>query len=200
MLLNCVCFFAQLRSLMQRGMVQGNLSDCYTKFGADSLHSFALNIPTKCYIPARTSLKGTVKFNSQGSRGRFQDRMELMFSNTVDQRQFAIVKPVHITVGNRSDHEQLQPVSPYIPKKKTKREQEKDVIEGSRPRPIAAVKWVKPLPEYPIPKPLQTILDIPSMKDRKRLLQTGFVSAVLSSETHARRFHVLLLMEEHQSE
>jgi helicase MOV-10 len=195
-----VFFFAQLRSLMQRGMIQGNLSDRYTKFGADSLHSFALNIPTKRYILARTSLKGTVKFNSQGSRGRFQDRVELVFFNTVDQRQFAIVKPVHITVGNRSDYERLEPVSPYIPKKKTKREQEKNVIEGLRPPPIAAVEWVKPLPEYLIPKPLQTILDIPSMKDRRRLLQIGFVPPVLSSETHARRFHVLLHMEEHQSE
>jgi helicase MOV-10 len=162
-------------------------------------HSFAVNIPTNTYLSARTPLKGTVVFDSQGSRGRFQDRLELMFYDTVTLRKFAIVKPLSIIVGNKEDYEILKPIAPYIPKKKLQREPIKQVTPGEPPEALAVVKWTAKLLPYELPKALKTILDMPVVKERIRLLRSGFVPRGLSSESHARWFHVMLFIEEHQS-
>ncbi|KIM34476.1 hypothetical protein M408DRAFT_325872 [Serendipita vermifera MAFF 305830] len=160
---------------------------------------FSVNISTNVYLSSRTPLKGTVVFDSEGNRGRFQDRLELVLYDVPTQKQFAIVKPLSIIVGSRNDYEDLKPVAPYIPKKKIQREPVKEVVEGERPPAISAVKWVMKLPSYDYPKALKTILDMPTMKEKIRLLRSGFVPRELISASHARWFHVMLYIEEHQS-
>lgn len=150
-------------------------------------------------MSARTPLQGTVLFDSEGNRGRFQDRLELVFFDVTGQKQFAIVKPLFVIVGNKSDYEDLKPTAPYIPKKKIQREPVKELTHGERPPALAAVKWIKKLPAFDYPKALKTILDMPTMKEKIRLLRSGFVPRELSSASHARWFHVMLYIEEHQS-
>jgi helicase MOV-10 len=122
-----------------------------------------------------------------------------MFYDAVTLRKFAIVKTITIVVGNRADYEALKPTAPYIPKKKVQREPVKEVTHGEPPEALAVVKWTARLMPYELPKALKTILDMPVVKERIRLLRSGFVPRELSSATHARWFHVMLFIEEHQS-
>ena len=175
------------------------VSNFLALFNADLSNSFAVDIPINQYLSARAPLKGTLTFDSQGSRGRFQDRMELSFYDVITQRQFAIVKPLFIIVGDKDDYERLKPIAPYIPKKQVQREPVKEITHGEPPEALAAIKWTSRLPDYELPKALKTILDMPVAKEKIRLLRSGFVPRHLSSDSHARWFHVMLFMEEHQS-
>lgn len=122
-----------------------------------------------------------------------------MFYDAVTLRKFAIVKTVSIIVGNKEDYEILKPIAPYVPKKKVQREPIKEITHGEPPEALAVVKWTSKLPTYDLPKALKTILDMPVVKERIRLLRSGFVPRELSSASHARWFHVMLFIEEHQS-
>lgn len=146
-------------------------------------------------------LKGTVFFDSQGNRGRFQDRIELVFYDTDSRRQFAIVKPISVIVGNREDYEALKPIAPYVPRIILRKEPVIDIniTDGERPASISSVRWVKSLPQYHIPEALKWTLDLPSMGNKIKLLKSGFILGELSPDMHTKRFHTLLYMEEHQS-
>ncbi|KAG8834962.1 hypothetical protein FRC17_006265, partial [Serendipita sp. 399] len=160
---------------------------------------FSVDIQTKGYIPVKSPLKGIVTFDSKSSRGRFQDRLELIFHDITAQRRFAIVKSLSAIVSNREDYEVLKPSAPYIPKGARKREVIKEVEGGVRPLAIAEIKWTVTLPEYAMAKSMKTILDMQGMQEKIRLLRAGFVPRTFTRETHARMFHILLWIEEHQS-
>ena len=177
-------------------MVSSNHSDTVI---SKHLDSFAVNVPLNAHLSATTPLKGTVAFNSKGSRGRFHDRLELTFYDTVTKKEFVILKPLFIIVGNRDDYENLKSSAPYVPAKRKPREPMKDVTEGDPPPAFNAVKWVVRLPAYDYPIALRTILDTSSMKDKIGRLRPTFVPEMLSSATHARWFHTMLHIEEHQS-
>lgn len=117
----------------------------------------------------------------------------------INNKLFAIVKPLLAIVGDENDYEMLRPTEPYVPTKRRQREAVKDLTPGQRPPALAAIKWVTPLKEHDMPKALKTIMDLASMKEKIRLLRTGFVPRSLEPQTHARLFHVLLHAEEHQS-
>lgn len=161
--------------------------------------SFAVGIPTNCYLSARRPLKGTITFDSQSHRGRFQDRLELIFYDATSQKQFAIVKSLLVIVGDADDYETLKPVAPYVSKRKKQRDPVHDVEPGERPPALAEIEWTVKLPKHEIPKSLQIILGMPTVKEKIRLIRSGFIPRQFSPETHARLFHILLHIEEHQS-
>ncbi|KAG8819128.1 hypothetical protein FRC17_010599, partial [Serendipita sp. 399] len=160
---------------------------------------FSVDIQTKGYIPVKSPLKGIVTFDSKRSRGRFQDRLELIFHDITAQRRFAIVKSLSAIVSNREDYEVLKPSAPYIPKGARKREVVKEIEEGVRPPAIAEIKWTVSLPDYTMAKSMKTILDMQGMQEKIRLLRAGFIPRAFTRETHARMLHILLWIEEHQS-
>jgi helicase MOV-10 len=165
----------------------------------EPFRSFSVNIPTNCYLSARTTLQGKISFDSHKHRGRYQDRLELVFYDVPHSKSFAIVKPLLVIVGDSQDYEMLKPIAPYIPNKRRQREAVNEVTAGERPPALAAIEWVVKLPAYDIPKSLKTILEMTTMKEKIRLIRSGFVPRQFTSESHARLFHVLLHIEEHQS-
>ncbi|PVF97087.1 P-loop containing nucleoside triphosphate hydrolase protein [Serendipita vermifera] len=160
---------------------------------------FSVNIQSNVYLSFRTPLKGTIIFDSQRNRGRFQDRLELVFLDARTSKRFAIVKPLLAIVGDQEDYELLKPTAPYVPRHKKQREAIKDLVSGEKPPALADIIWAIKLQPYEIPKGLKTILDMPDMKEKHRMLRSGFVPRELTAQTHARSFHVLLHTEEHQS-
>ncbi|KAG8867123.1 hypothetical protein FRC20_006671 [Serendipita sp. 405] len=101
---------------------------------------FSVDIQTKSYIQVRAPLKGVVTFDSRRSRGRFQDRLELIFYDVTAQKKFAITRSLSAIVSNHEDYEVLKPSAPYIPKEATKREVVKEYEEGIRPPAIAQIE------------------------------------------------------------
>ncbi|KIM34474.1 hypothetical protein M408DRAFT_325870 [Serendipita vermifera MAFF 305830] len=173
-----------------------NLSTTTTR----SRSGFTLDISAPSTLSVNP-VKGKLIFGSQGNRGRFQDRIELIFYDTVSRRQFAIVKSTSIIIGNKGDYEALKPIAPYVPKTFSRKDpvKEEDITDGERPAPIATIKWVKKLLSYDISEAFSWILNMPSMPDKLRLLKSGFVPRELSPQTHAKVFHALLHIEEYQS-
>lgn len=137
--------------------------------------------------------------NSGGDKGRFQDRLELMFLDITNNKRFAIVKPLISIVGDSDDYALLNPIAPYVPQTRRQREAVKELILGERPPAIAAVVWKTRLHQFDIPKALKTILDMPTLKEKIRLLGSGFVPKALEAQKHTLYFQRLLHMEEHKS-
>ncbi|KIM34475.1 hypothetical protein M408DRAFT_325871, partial [Serendipita vermifera MAFF 305830] len=164
------------------------------------ISGFEVSLPTQRYL-SRNPLKGAIKFNSRGNRGIFQGRVVLVFYDKINQRRFAIVRHTSITVGHKEDYETLKPVAPYVPKRKTYKERirNKDIIDGEPPAPLAEIEWVIPLGEYKLPKILEDTLKKIKDDNAVSLLQPKFISFEFDMNTHAKRFHALLHMEEYQS-
>ncbi|CAG7847798.1 Probable RNA helicase SDE3; AltName: Full=Silencing defective protein 3 [Serendipita indica DSM 11827] len=151
------------------------------------------------YIMPKIKAKGVITFESQGSLGRFQDRLELVFLDVVDRKKFAIVKPLLVIVGSQEDYDLLKPIAPYVPAARRKRETVQELVESTPPPAISRIQWTVRLLEYELQKGLKTILDTPSKEEKMRLLKSGFIPRTFSPQTHARLFHILLYIEEHQS-
>jgi helicase MOV-10 len=144
-------------------------------------------------------LKGTIKFDSQGNKGQFQDRLELIFWDLNSTRRFAIVKNLTAIVGNKEDYDLLKPIAPYVPFKQVQRDPIKEFIPGRRPEAIAPVKWVVKFQDYHVEDALKEVLALRSTAEKMRLIKAGFMPLLFQAETHASWFHVLLQLEEHQS-
>jgi helicase MOV-10 len=123
----------------------------------------------------------------------------LVFLDGLTSKRFTIVKPLLSIVGDKEDYELLKPTAPYIPKHKGQRDAVKELVPGEKPPALVDIIWAVKLQLYEIPKGLKTILDMPDMKEKHRMLRSGFVPRELTAQSHARWFHVLLHTEEHQS-
>jgi helicase MOV-10 len=52
----------------------------------------------------------------QGFLGRYHDRLELIFEDTQLKKRFIITRALKAIVGNKAEHEALQPKVPYVPR------------------------------------------------------------------------------------
>jgi helicase MOV-10 len=124
----------------------------------------------------------------------------MIFFDSNSKRRFPICKPLAAVVGNKEDFELLKPVAPYVPIKLGQQEPVHEIVPGRRPESVAPVEWFTKLEQYNIPKLLKRILDIPNTTERMRRIKGEFLPRELTADTHAKWFHVLLYLEEHQSE
>lgn len=91
-----------------------------TRFSASVLStSIVSGLVTKIYVKLL-----------QPFRGRYQDRLEIILEDTQLNHQFIIVRQIQAIVGNAAEHKALQPIAPYVPKTRTKRQIPHDVIPG----------------------------------------------------------------------
>jgi helicase MOV-10 len=132
--------------------------------------------------------------------GRFDARVEIIFEDTTLRSRFAIVRTVRVVVGDPADHQLLQPVAPFIPRKRTARDPETEVTPGERPPALKAIPWVVTLPKAEIPKAVSTILETGSVSHIVTRLQQSIMPMSLDSTTYGRHFKNLLWIEEHRSE
>ncbi|KZT00672.1 P-loop containing nucleoside triphosphate hydrolase protein [Laetiporus sulphureus 93-53] len=133
-------------------------------------------------------------------RGRYEDRIELVLRDTALNKTFIIVRPVRVTVGSKADHDLLKPVAPYIPRKRTRRDPELDVIPGVPPPALRAVPYVTKLPWAEIPKRISAALAQGSLDQQIAFFRDTELPRVLNSANHSRHFKTLLWIEEHRME
>ncbi|KZV99658.1 P-loop containing nucleoside triphosphate hydrolase protein [Exidia glandulosa HHB12029] len=155
--------------------------------------------------PLRMQNGGThtlyVTFDSQGTVGRFEDRLELTFQDVHLHQRFAIVRPVSCIVGNREDHDAIKPVAPYVPRVRSAviPEHTLEIDEAPKPPALAAVRWVVRLPAYDIPPALEEVIATSGRGwDLIRRLKTDFLPSRLRTDSYTRFFQTLLHVEEAQ--
>ncbi|KAH8102228.1 P-loop containing nucleoside triphosphate hydrolase protein [Cristinia sonorae] len=131
------------------------------------------------------------------NHGKYEDRLEIIFEDLAIRQQFAIVRPLRAVVGSKADYEQLRPRAPYVPRKRTNRDAETQVVPGVPPPATSTTKWVTKLPIANIPKGLAGALysgdlttEVATEVRRTRL------PAHLDSTSYGRHFQELLWCEE----
>ncbi|CAK5278901.1 unnamed protein product, partial [Mycena citricolor] len=161
---------------------------------------FTLDLATAhrsiCY---KQTLNFTVSM-CQSHNGRAQDRLELEFEDRQLGRRFVIMRTLAVIVGDRDDHENLRPSAPYVPRKRTARQPETNVVEGVAPPSLRVIRYVVVLPESPIPKALSAALATGTASSIVQNMRTVFLPPVLNSDAYPRHFKHLIWIEEHQME
>ncbi|KAJ7484319.1 P-loop containing nucleoside triphosphate hydrolase protein [Mycena latifolia] len=136
----------------------------------------------------------------QDHNGRAEDRLEILFEDSQLKKRFVIARILRVIVGDRADHESLRPIAPYVPRKRTTRQPETNVVEGVLPPALKAVPYIAPLPKAPIPNNLAAALSTGSTPTIVANLRRLYLPPILDSNTYARHFKHLLWIEEFRME
>ncbi|KAJ7199239.1 P-loop containing nucleoside triphosphate hydrolase protein, partial [Mycena pura] len=136
----------------------------------------------------------------QRYNGRAENRLEILFEDSQLKKRFIIVRILRVTVGDRSDHDSLRPIAPYIPRKPTTRQPELNVVEGDLPKSRKAVPYVTRLPKALIPNGLASALSRGKAASIVANIRKLFLPPVLDSSAYARHFKHLLWIEEFRME
>ncbi|KAF5389777.1 hypothetical protein D9757_006011 [Collybiopsis confluens] len=155
-----------------------------------------LNAPSRI-ISSRSSLTFTVKM-TQAHLGRAEDRIEFFFEDIKLKSRFIITRPLRVIVGSQVDHEMLKPKTPYVPRKRTERQPETEIVEGEAPPSTKAIPYVDKLTFANIPRNLETTLATGSTKEIIDRVRRLFLPSVLTSQTYAKHFKHLVWAEEFQ--
>ena len=132
--------------------------------------------------------------------GRCEDRLEIVFEDVQLRKRFVIARALRAIVGSKADHELLKPKAPYVPRNRTTRQPETQVVEGVLPPSLKAIPYVVSLPHANIPGPLSSALSTSSSSDIISRIRRVFLPLVLDSETYGRHFKNLLWIEEFRME
>ena len=211
-------FVVSLRRLLSRTLCPRRVSPSWTRgsprpqtrksilavFHASFLLNFHCRFSVSYDSASRTlsygrSLSVIVTFR-QRFRGRFDDRLELIFEDAVLRQRFAIVRPVRSIVGSRADYETMKPKSPYIPRKRTQRTPETDVVPGVPPPSQKIIPYIGQLPHARIPPRISSSLAKGEGRRAVEFFRQSILPHELGSETHGRYFKTLLWAEEFRME
>ena len=155
-----------------------------------------ITLPKRIWFQRPFNLR--ITFDPRSNQGRFRDRLELVFLDTMIQTQFVITRPLVAIVSSQADWDLTKPSAPYQPKLKGTQQPEKEVIPGIKPPQIADIEWVVDLPQAPIPKMVEEMLGKSNPKIVLRDLQRTWLPRELNSESYGRHYKVLLHVEEAQ--
>jgi helicase MOV-10 len=140
-----------------------------------------------------------IKFR-QCHRGRYDDRVDIMFKDYRLQQGFIISRTLHAIVGNASDHEFLKPKAPFVPRPRSRRSPASEVIPGVEPESTKAIPWVVELPIASIPQRLSSTLASGSFKETLEAIRRVHLPPSLQADTYNRHFQTLLWIEEYRME
>lgn len=127
--------------------------------------------------------------------------MEFYFEDTKLKKKFAITRSLRATVGEQAAYVALQPVAPFVPRKRTARAVERDVVAGERPPALDAIPYKVKLPQARIPdRMLPLFSSKTSVDDMVKQLQDTFLPRRLKNTTYGQHYKVLLWAEEYRSE
>ncbi|KDQ06473.1 hypothetical protein BOTBODRAFT_39565 [Botryobasidium botryosum FD-172 SS1] len=144
-----------------------------------------------------------ITFDPQGKRGRFENRLELLFKNNITQQGFVITRALNATVGSEADLAILQP-EPSAPTPTLARQfriayDTAGMLLGEEPEPLRAIPWVNRLKQYKLPGPISESLDEGKLSERIDRIQQALPNT-LDMQTYVQFWRVLLHVEEHQME
>lgn len=151
-------------------------------------------------ITPRATINLDVKFSPRDERGRFEDRIELIFEDLHLNRKFAITRRVRATVAVKADYEALRPNAPYVRPNRKFEEPMQEIIPGIAPPALSAIRWKTRLLQYPIPPGLvETAFGNGTSAEIAARIRQAFLPNTLDSRTHGRHFGVLLWVEEERA-
>jgi helicase MOV-10 len=153
-------------------------------------------------VTSRTPIQLAVSFK-EPFIGRYEDRLELVFEDTQLKKQFVIARSLKVIVGNKAEHEALQPKTAYVPRTRSTRKiiPEQDIVEGVKPPALNAIRYVVSLPKATIPTHLHNILaSSETMAKVVSTVRKVFMPQDFNSDTYGRHFKQLLWVEEFKSE
>lgn len=163
------------------------------------LHDFSFQAPSwrgKLTHGAPTSLP--IQFNTTNMRGKFEDRIELVFIDAQVKQRFTIVRPMRAIVGNKAELDALAPTTPYARPTWQPRAAEGEVVEGIRPPGFSEIKWVYKLREHPVPAAVPAALRVGNLDKQIESVKTTILPRELNSKTYSRHWSALLHLEEVQ--
>lgn len=173
-----------------------------TNLGLNLLSFLVPHLNAAQNLTSRTPIQLAIGFK-QPHIGRYEDRLELVFEDTQLGKRFFITRTLKTIVGNKAEHEALQPKAPYIPRTRSTRTTiaDQDVVEGVKPPALNAIRYVVLLPQAKIPTHMHNILA--SSETTAKVTATVrkvFMPQVLNSDTYGQHFKNLLWAEEFKSE
>ncbi|PCH44785.1 RNA helicase [Wolfiporia cocos MD-104 SS10] len=133
-------------------------------------------------------------------RGRYQGRIEFTFFDIALGRTFIIVRDIKCTVGNQDEYNSLAPKAPYVPRKRTDRTAETNVVPGIPPPASNAVPYVVKLPHANIPTRISAALMQGSVTRQADQIRASVLPPIVNNGTHGRFYSVLLWVEEFRME
>ncbi|KAJ3819685.1 RNA helicase [Lentinula raphanica] len=133
--------------------------------------------------------------------GRYEDRLELVFRNQTTRSRFVIQRRLVAIVGDKDDHDQIQPSAPYTRRnKRVLLNLDGPIRRGQRPPTWTKTKWVTVLPKFDVPSQIRDVLYKQVASKRKDIL--ALVKEMLPSQfnltTYGSYFQLLLFLEEEQ--
>lgn len=134
----------------------------------------------------------------QGYEGRAEDRLEITFEDPALRQRFMIIRLLKATVGNKAEYDAIKPTAPYVPKKRTKRTIEREVVPGVPPPAVEVTKWVVRLPPAFIPSSITSVLFSGIVTNIIEQLKRTVLPSTLDIASYARFFKTLLWIEENQ--
>lgn len=133
--------------------------------------------------------------------GIYTGRLKLSFKNTETKKYFSVDRSLRATVGDPIDHEELRPVAPFVPPKKTSRPHRGNIVFSKRPPRFSRNPYKIKLDVYPLPQDISEALD----EDLKDVGQKIFAIPydyhvrTLTKTTYMIHMSALLWIEEHQA-
>lgn len=132
--------------------------------------------------------------------GHYEDRLEIVFEDVRLRARFIIVRPLRAIIGNAAAYNALKPIAPYIPRKRTERDTEEEIIPGEVPDALQVIPWVVPLPKADIPKGMSQALASGTISELVNTVRGSYLPSVFNLNTYSRHFKTLIWVEEHRSE
>jgi len=135
--------------------------------------------------------------------GTYRDTLEIRFSRVSNGQLFSVTRTVKAVVGDPADYTLLLPTAPYVPRRRSDRQEinDVDVVPGVPPPRLTAIAWRSGLKQHQIPESYRPTLYLqPKRSDTgEDIVPTEIRSLfpnTLSLSTHASRFCLLLWLEE----
>ncbi|TFK72809.1 RNA helicase [Pluteus cervinus] len=132
--------------------------------------------------------------------GRYDDRIEFLFEDLQAKYKFVISRPVRAVVGDRADHQSLRPVAPFVPRPRTRRQREEDVVAGPPLPEASAIQYTTRLLPANIPPHLADVLSKQSQREVVAAVKQDYLPQILSTATYSRHFKTLVWIEEFQAD
>ena len=135
--------------------------------------------------------------------GTYRDTLEIRFSRVSNNQLFSVTRTVKAVVGDPADYTLLLPTAPYVPRRRSDRQEinDVDVVAGVPPPRLTAIAWRSRLRKYQIPESYRPTLSLqPKRSDTgEDIVPTEIRSlfpTTLRLSTHASQFCLLLWLEE----
>jgi hypothetical protein len=135
--------------------------------------------------------------------GSYEDTLEIRFSRVSNDQLFSVARTVKAIVGDAAGYALLQPTAPYVPRRRSNRQEEiGSVVEGIPPPRLLAIAWRTKLGGFKIPKTFRPIFSLQPNRpetDDEDIVPSQIRSLFgksLHLSNHAQKFSMLLWIEE----